>query len=517
MLRKENKQMNILSMLYSKIPEDHILKRISAAVDFSFINDLVKDSYCENNGRPAKSPELLLKLILLEYLYDYSDVQVIEQANYNLAFLWFLDLNPDDTLPDPSLLAKFRTQRLKDVTADEIISEIIKQCLDKGLIKGTGLTVDATHIEANCKKKIPERIMGDLAKRIIKALKKDCGEIPEGIDTEIPDYTVIEDHQESKETMKSYLEKLIDEAAPFAGESTNIAVDEAKEVLSDEKFLQQKGIRSLVDKDARVGNKSKTQQFYGFKAEYTMMADERIITAVDVKSGEAVDGDNFGDLLKRTQESGIRVSEAYGDKAYFRKDILELLRKKGIKDYIPVSAQVYRIDEEMFSYNKDSDTWQCRMGNETVKCKRCTQRKRDRKNVLTFLRYTFAKEGCINCPHREECMGKQKTRARTLEVGTSAALYYEKSQEQKTPEFIEKYKKRSSQEWKNGEMKRFHGMARARGWGLRSMTLQVKLTSIAVNLKRIAALVGGKNLKYSFKIRIFSYKNMFNLNNYETG
>ena len=82
---------------------------------------------------------------------------------------------------------------------------------------------------------------------------------------------------------------------------------------------------------------------------------------------------------------------------------------------------------------------------------------------------------------------------------------------------IEKYKKRSSQEWKNGEMKRFHGMARARGWGLRSMTLQVKLTSIAVNLKRIAALVGGKNLKYSFKIRIFSYKNMFNLNNYETG
>ena len=139
MLRKENKQMNILSMLYSKIPEDHILKRISAAIDFSFINDLVKDSYCEDNGRPAKSPVLLLKLILLEYLYDYSDVQVIEQANYNLAFLWFLDLNPDDTLPDPSLLAKFRTQRLKDVTADEIISEIIKQCLDKGLIKGTGL------------------------------------------------------------------------------------------------------------------------------------------------------------------------------------------------------------------------------------------------------------------------------------------------------------------------------------------------------------------------------------------
>ena len=38
-------------------------------------------------------------------------------------------------------------------------------------------------------------------------------------------------------------------------------------------------------------------------------------------------------------------------------------------------------------------------------------------------------------------------------------------------------------------MKRFHGMSRARGWGLRGLRIQVKLTAIAVNLKRIAALV----------------------------
>ncbi len=38
-------------------------------------------------------------------------------------------------------------------------------------------------------------------------------------------------------------------------------------------------------------------------------------------------------------------------------------------------------------------------------------------------------------------------------------------------------------------MKRFHGLARARGYGLRAVTIQAKLTAIAVNLKRIAALV----------------------------
>ena len=89
-------------------------------------------------------------------------------------------------------------------------------------------------------------------------------------------------------------------------------------------------------------------------------------------------------------------------------------------------------------------------------------------------------------------MGRNKTKARRLDVAATAPLFYAKSQEQKMPEFQEKYKKRSAQEWKNGEMKRFHGMVRARGWGLRSVSTQVKLTVIAVNIKRIAALVDTK-------------------------
>ena len=59
---------------------------------------------------------------------------------------------------------------------------------------------------------------------------------------------------------------------------------------------------------------------------------------------------------------------------------------------------------------------------------------------------------------------------------------------------MEKYKKRSAQEWKNGEMKRFHGLSRARGWGLRSILFQAKLTAIAVNLKRIAAITSKETL-----------------------
>ena len=487
MLRPNQSQTNFFSVLYDRIPEDHLLKRIANAVDFSFINELVADSYCASFGRPAKEPELMAKLCILERLYNLSDVKVIEEANCNLAYLWFLGLNPDDPLPDPSLLAKFRTQRLKDISLDEILSEIVRQCVDKGIIKGTTLAIDATHTEANCKRQIPERIMKHLAAKVFAALEADYnGQLPAGIDTNIPDYKKIQDHKEAKRIMKEYLEKTVEAAEPFAGIATKGIIEEVKDVLSDEKFMLQKGLRSLADPDARVGYKSKEDSFFGYKTEYTMTTDERIITAVEVHDGAYVDGTEFHELLERTEDAGVKVEAVTADKAYFRKDILDELEQKKIESIIPVSSVVYHVNEDLFSYNKDSDEWFCRIGNRTVKKMRKT-RKKDGKPYRIFV-YTFDKEGCRNCPHREECMGKASGGRRFL-ISENTPAYYKESQRQKSPEFLKKYRKRACEEWKNAEMKRFHGLARAIGWGLRSMSFQAKFTAIAVNLKRIADLI----------------------------
>jgi transposase/hydroxymethylpyrimidine pyrophosphatase-like HAD family hydrolase len=486
MLRPNQTQTNFFSILYDRIPEDHLLKRIASAVDFSFINELVADSYCATFGRPAKEPELMAKLCILERLYDLSDVKVIEEANCNLAYLWFLGLNPDDPLPDPSLLAKFRTQRLKDISLDEILAEIVRQCVEKGIIKGTTLAVDTTHTEANCKKQVPERVMKHLAAKIFAALEADHdGKLPDDIDTNIPDYKGIEDHKEAKRVMKEYLEKTVETAEPHAGFATKEVIREVKDILSDEKFILQKGLRSLVDQDARIGYKSKTDSFFGYKTEYTMTTDERIITALDVHSGEYVDGTGFHELLERTEAAGVKVEAVTGDKAYFRKDILDELEQKKIESIIPVSAVVYHVDEDLFSYNKDSDEWFCRIGNRTVK------KKQKLKNNALYFTYTFDKDGCKDCPHRAECMGRA-TGGRRFSISSNTPAYYQESQRQKSPEFQEKYKKRAAEEWKNAEMKRFHGMARAKGWGLRSMTFQAKFTAIAVDLKRIANLIREK-------------------------
>ena len=127
---------------------------------------------------------------------------------------------------------------------------------------------------------------------------------------------------------------------------------------SDEKLIIQKGLRSLVNnKDARVSYKSKTDSFYGYKIEFTMIPEERIITAVETCDSAYVDENKFDELYNRSKKCGINTKEVYGDKAYFRKPILDILKTEKVEALIPVSASIYKIDESKFSYNKDSDQW----------------------------------------------------------------------------------------------------------------------------------------------------------------
>lgn len=506
MLRQMKKQMSLHSLLYNKIPENHILKTIISVVDFSFINELLKDSYCKNFGRPAKEPELMCKLLFLQHLYNLSDEKVIEEANLNLAFMYFLEINPEDDLPDKSLLSKFRTLRLQESTLDDIITEIVRQCIEKGIIKGTGVSIDATHIEANTIKKTPERLMKHIARKIIKTYEEENNESLENC-PEVPNYKEIEDHKEAKNVMKEYLETVIVEAEKNKevinkNSKTNEIINKAKGILNDPKFINQKGIRSLIDEEARVGRKSHTQDFFGYKTEFIMTTDERIITAVKTADGAYVDGTYAKELIDKTLDSGIKIDEFFGDKAYFRKPILNIIEEIQAKAYIPVSASVYRIDESKYSYNKDSDEWQCNQGNVTVNKKYYTSKSDKKDEIREGYTYYFDINHCRNCPKHAECAGKAVRKI--LKIGLNTNEFYEISQYQKTEEYLEKYKKRASIEGKNAELKRYHGLYRARGYGILSVSFQSKLTAIAVNIKRIAAIATLYFCIFSFKTRFFN-------------
>src|SRR5262249_5924360 len=116
------------------VPEDHYLRQLKAAVDFSSLRTMVADCYSSDMGRGAIDPGRRLKLLLLRFHYGLSVDGVIKQAQVNVAFRFFLDLPLEAALPEPSLLSQFRT-RLGQERFKQVFHEVLRQAREKGLVK----------------------------------------------------------------------------------------------------------------------------------------------------------------------------------------------------------------------------------------------------------------------------------------------------------------------------------------------------------------------------------------------
>lgn len=143
-----------LVILEQMIPEDHLLRRIDRAIDFSFIGKLCEPLYCLDNGRPAVDPELLFRMIFIGYLYGVkSERRLEEEVNYNLAYKWFCELGVTEKAPDATTLSANRRRRFRDNNiAEQIFDEILRQAIEKGLVSGKVLYTDSTHVKAKANK-----------------------------------------------------------------------------------------------------------------------------------------------------------------------------------------------------------------------------------------------------------------------------------------------------------------------------------------------------------------------------
>ena len=75
----------------SLVPEEHLLRKIDKAVDFSRLYEMVEPLYCEDNGRPSVDPVVLFKMVLIQHLYGLPSLRrTAEEVGLNVAYRWFL-------------------------------------------------------------------------------------------------------------------------------------------------------------------------------------------------------------------------------------------------------------------------------------------------------------------------------------------------------------------------------------------------------------------------------------------
>jgi IS5 family transposase len=149
MLRAKSSQLSFYGEhIYDRvIPGDHFLKLLDRVVDFSFVNKLCRDAYTPDFGRPAYEPEMMFKILFLQFLYDISDRRIEEETNFNLVLKWFVGLAIDESPPDSSSLTRFR-DRLGEERFAQIFNQIVGLAREKGLISDRLSIVDSTHVKA---------------------------------------------------------------------------------------------------------------------------------------------------------------------------------------------------------------------------------------------------------------------------------------------------------------------------------------------------------------------------------
>ena len=89
-------------------------------------------------------------------------------------------------------------------------------------------------------------------------------------------------------------------------------------------------IQSAVDEDAKQGYKSEDNDFFGYK-NHVAMTPERIVTGLEITSGEAPDGKYLEELVKKSENCGIEIKEVIGDRAYSGRENLEYGQKNDVK------------------------------------------------------------------------------------------------------------------------------------------------------------------------------------------
>ena len=100
--------------LDDQVPENHLLRLVDKHIDFGFVRERLKDSYSEA-GRPSIDPELLLRILLIGYLYGISsERKLVEELRMHLAWRWFTGLGFDEEVPHHSTFSKNRHGRFQE-------------------------------------------------------------------------------------------------------------------------------------------------------------------------------------------------------------------------------------------------------------------------------------------------------------------------------------------------------------------------------------------------------------------
>jgi IS5 family transposase len=497
------------SYLYDRIvPVDHLLRKINQVVDFSFTGQILKDRYNPDIGRPAEDPEFMLRLCLLQYIYGDSDRQVVENARLNLAYKYFLGLAVDAEVPDYTTISYFRAQRLGEEKFRSVLEQIVRQCIDKGLVKGKRQIIDSTPVVANIS---PSSITGLVRKcreNVLKTIEKQDTRIAERLGLKELQNAEKVKFASTAEGLQKEIEavgKLLDSVTAELRVKRLIPNTELKKDLellekavADREEHAKDKLISPVDPDARMGKKT-SHAWPGYKAHIVIEEETGIITGVETTPANATDGSQLKPMLKDQEKVySIKPQELTADKAYDWGENLEALESNQTIANIGLSKQVnhrngagyFTVDD--FLYDPENIKLMCPAGHISTNCySEILYNYQLNKPGYAF---QFKPSLCNVCSLKAKCVKNKQ--GRRVYISYYEPYFRLARQRLATEEGKQAYRKRYKIEQKVADLTRYCGLRRCRYRGLDRAGIHTLLATTVCNIKRMVKLLWGKPDNY---------------------
>jgi transposase len=134
--------------LSDRVPADNIYRKLKETIDFQFLYASTA-KYYGKDGQKSIDPVVFFKLLLVGYLENQpSDRRIINISSMRLDILYFIGYDIDEELPWHSTLSRTRQLYEEDVF-NQLFKQVLKQCIDKGMLTGKRQAVDSVFVKAN--------------------------------------------------------------------------------------------------------------------------------------------------------------------------------------------------------------------------------------------------------------------------------------------------------------------------------------------------------------------------------
>lgn len=441
MTRNNNSERDQLEVIAidQLVPQDHLVRKIESAIDFSFIYPLVEKLY-STLGRPSIDPVVLIKMTFIQYVFGIRSMrQTIKEIETNVAYRWFLGFGFYTEVPHFSTFGKNYERRFKETDLfEQIFYRILKEITDKGLLSADHVFIDSTHVKASANKRKFEK----------KTVRKET---------------------------RAYEAKL-------QAELNQDRIDNGKKPFPPEKFEKEE-IKEIKESttDPESGYYVKDERTKQFAYSFHAATDRNgFVLGSIVTPGNIHDSHMLQPLVEKIMDKVKKPLAVAADAAYKTPAICNFLIENGITPALPYTRPKTKegfIRKHEYVYDEHYNCYICPQG-----------------EILSYT--TTTKEGyrqyksnplkCSKCPLLEQCtqsQNHQKLIQRHIWEG-----YLEEAEHLRHKQEIKEIyaRRKESIERVFADAKEKHGMRWTTLRGLKKLSMQAMLTFAAINLKKLA-------------------------------